>query len=254
MVTAGDAAQRRTRCARAAVEPRYCTGMGSFVRIDGEEVGRIDAARLTWYPASAAGDPRGDGEHGLAFHLVAQGRGSILHVAGWAPAERPDDLSGQELTIDSPGPDAALDGRLFGALLIRFGRVTATQAVLSLDGEIEGFGREADARALVAADIVARVAADEIPAYCNLCGRSLADESVEHATYLGGRRVTSRSPPARCAECRRAEPLAPPRCCSTCGEEYPEGALGWQADERSIGYAGTCANGHIISGAAALED
>ena len=52
---------------------------------------------------------------------------------------------------------------MFGALLLRFGRVDGERAVLSLDGEVEGILSGSEARSQVAADISCAVEAGEVP-------------------------------------------------------------------------------------------
>src|SRR4051794_30144548 len=136
--------------------------VGSFLRIDGEEA-LLNAGRLTWYPAVS------EHERGLAVHVAAHGPRSLLHVAVFVPGISPSDLSSREATIVEAGPDAAVDGRMFGALLLRFGRVGSESAVLSLDGEVEGILSGSEARSQVAADITCSVEAGEVPTFCQRC-------------------------------------------------------------------------------------
>ena len=104
---------------------------------------------MVWRPGTAGDDD------GIAFALTAHGGAHLLHVTGWLPGRGPADLSCSELLLDVPGPDAALDGRIFAMALVRFGRVDERRAVISLDGEIEGIEPDSDARTTVAADIAA---------------------------------------------------------------------------------------------------
>ena len=145
--------------------------MGSFLRIDGEEA-PLNAGRLTWYPAVS------EHERGLAVHVAAHGPRSLLHVTVFVPGISPSDLSSREATVVEAGPDAAVDGRMFGALLLRFGRVDGEWAVLSLDGEVEGILSGSEARSLVAADIACAVEPAEVPTFCQRCGASLDRKSV----------------------------------------------------------------------------
>ena len=124
---------------------------------------------MVWRPGTA-----GDAD-GIAFALTAHGGPHLLHVTGWLPGSEPADLSCSELLLDVPGPDAALDGRIFAMALVRFGRVGERRAVVSLDGEIEGIEADSDARTTVAADIVCGVERAHEPAFCGACGRALAE-------------------------------------------------------------------------------
>ena len=213
--------------------------MHSFLRIDGRE-DDLSSARMLWYPAQS------DEGEGIAFNIAAMGRRRLLHLVGWLPGIDPPDLSGRELTITAAGPDAALDGRMFRVLLVRFGRVTSEQAVLSLDGEIEGIDADSDARMLVAADVACRVAAIDVPVYCLRCGTALADETHEHTSFIGGRRITSRRTNPTCIACTGT--LEPPVRCSACGEPYAPEQVEWASDEGSLAYTCTCPHGHSVSG------
>ena len=117
----------------------------------------------------------------------------------------PSDLSSREATIVEAGPDAAVDGRMFGALLLRFGRVDGERAVLSLDGEVEGIESGSEARSQVAADIICSVEAGEVPSYCQRCGAPLAGEARAVGQMIGGRHVELRRPLPVCRACA-AEP------------------------------------------------
>ena len=177
--------------------------MGSFLRIDGEEA-PLNAGRLTWYPAVS------EHERGLAVHLAAHGPRSLLHVAVFVPGISPSDLSSREATVVEAGPDAAVDGRMFGALLLRFGRVDGERAVLSLDGEVEGILSGSEARSQVAADITCAVEAGEVPTFCQRCGASLAGEARIVGQMIGGRYVELRRPLPVCRACAAEPGLVPP--------------------------------------------
>lgn len=215
--------------------------MGSFLRIDGEDAA-LNAGRLTWYPAVS------EHERGLAVHLAAHGPRSLLHVAVFVPCESPSDLSSREATVVEAGPDAAVDGRMFGALLLRFGRVDSERAVLSLDGEVEGILSGSEARSQVAADIVCSVEAGEVPTFCQRCGASLAAESRVVGQLIGGRYVELRRPLPVCRACAAEPGLVPPVRCSKCAETYTAGQVEWQSDELALAYTCTCSNGHTVSG------
>ena len=215
--------------------------MGSFLRIDGEEA-PLNAGRLTWYPAVS------DHERGLAVHLAAHGPRSLLHVAVFVPGTSPSDLSSREATVVEAGPDAAVDGRMFGALLLRFGRVGADRAVLSLDGEVEGILSGSEARSQVAADITCSVEAGEVPTFCQRCGASLAGESRPVGQMMGGRYVELHRPLPICHACASEPGLVPPVRCSRCSEVYEPSQVEWQSDELALAYTCTCGNGHTVSG------
>ena len=135
---------------------------------------------------------------------------------------------------------------------MRFGRIDARRAVLSLDGEVEGMEAGSRARSLIAADIACPVIAADIPSYCNRCGRSLAGESVAHDVHLSGKRVTTRRPPPTCPTCAASVALAPPQRCSTCGTEYEPDGVEFAQDERTLAYTCTCPHGHMVSGTSTL--
>jgi hypothetical protein len=216
--------------------------MRSFLRIDGEEL-PLRGGRIIWTPA------RSNGELGVVFHLVSHGSGKMLHIAAWAPGRWPADISGSEITVTELGSDGAVDGRLFGVALIRFGRVSATRAIVSIDGDIEGLDPESSARSQVACDVECEVLMSEDPAYCSRCGTPLGDDSVSVAKFISGRRVTVSRRLPTCAECReRGEELAPPQRCSSCGAEYQPEGVSWTADERTLAYTCTCPYGHTVSG------
>ncbi|MDP9258708.1 MAG: hypothetical protein M3Q31_19470, partial [Actinomycetota bacterium] len=168
--------------------------MASFLRIGGDEID-LAGGRMVWRPGTA-----GDAE-GVAFALTAHGGPHLLHVTGWLPGSEPVDLSCSELLLDVPGPDAALDGRIFAMALVRFGRVGERRAVISLDGEIEGIEADSDARTTVAADIVCGVERAHEPAFCGACGRVLAEAGGERHEFAGGRLVTTRHASTTCPAC-----------------------------------------------------
>jgi hypothetical protein len=214
----------------------------SFLRIDGDDF-PLRGGRLVWQPATA------DDAEGIAFHLTAHGSRNLVHLAAWVPGSMPGDLSGAEVTVSEGGPDGAVDGRLFGVVLVRFGRIDDRRAIVSIDGDIEGLAAGSLARSQVAADIDCAVIAAEIPAFCNRCGRSLASEAVAHTRFLSGHRITETRPLPTCNTCRaELTALAPPVRCSTCGVEYDAGSVDWQSDELSIAYHCTCPRGHTVAG------
>ena len=215
--------------------------MASFLRIDGEEA-PLNAGRLTWYPAVS------EHERGLAVHLAASGPRNLLHVAVFVPCVDPADLSSREATVVETGPDAAVDGRMFGALLLRFGRVSAERAVLSLDGEVEGILSGSEARSQVAADITCTVEPGELPTFCQRCGASLAGEARIVGQMIGGRYVELRRPRPVCRACAAEPGLVPPVRCSQCAEVYAPEQVEWQSDELALAYTCTCSNGHTVSG------
>ena len=113
--------------------------------------------------------------------------------------------------------------RMFGALLLRFGRVDAERAVLSLDGEVEGIESGSEARSQVAADISCSVEAGEVPSYCQRCGAPLAGEARAVGQMIGGRHVELRRPLPVCRACASEPGLVPPVRCSQCAETYLPG-------------------------------
>jgi hypothetical protein len=168
--------------------------VASFLRIGGDEL-ELRSGRIVWRPGTA-----GDAE-GIAFALTAHGGSHLLHVTGWLPGSEPSDLSCSELLLDVPGPDAALDGRIFAMALVRFGRVGDTRAVISLDGEIEDIEADSDARTTVAADIVCAVERAHEPVFCSACGTPLAAVGAERHEFAGGRLVTTRHAATTCPGC-----------------------------------------------------
>jgi hypothetical protein len=215
--------------------------MGSFLRIDGEGAD-LTVGRLTWYPAIS------EHERGLAVHLAAHGPKTLLHVAVFVPGVEPADLSSREATIVEAGPDAAVDGRMFGAVLLRFGRVDHERAVISLDGEVEGILSGSEARSQVAADIVCSVEPGELPSFCQRCGASLAGDTRIVGRMMGGRYVELRRPLPICGACAAEPGLVPPVRCSQCGSVYTAEQVEWQSDELALAYTSTCSSGHTVSG------
>ena len=215
--------------------------MASFLRIGGGEV-ELRSGRIVWRPGTA-----GDAE-GIAFALTAHGGTHLLHVTGWLPGTEPTDLSCSELLLDVPGPDAALDGRIFAMALVRFGRVSDTRAVISLDGEIEGIDPESDARTTVAADIVCSVERAHEPAFCSACGAALAAAGAERHEFAGGRLVTTRHTSTTHPQCADAVRGRPPAFCTACGAAYEADGIQHQADELLLAYTCTCPGGHTVSG------
>ena len=220
--------------------------MRSFLRIDGDEFPLV-GARIVWYPASSH-----DGD-GIAFQLAAHGSRNLLHVAAWVPASGVEELSGAEVTVAEAGPDAALDGRLFRAALIRFGRVRERRAIVSVDGDIEGLEPGSNARAQVLADIDCALVAAAVPEFCNRCGKHLSEENEPYTHFVAGQMVTATWRRPTCRDCRSGQPgLVPPARCTTCGAAYGNGDVDWQADELVLAYSCVCPQGHRISGSATL--
>jgi hypothetical protein len=173
-------------------------------------------------------------------------------VTGWLPGGEPADLSCSELLLDVPGPDAALDGRIFAMALVRFGRVSELRAVISLDGEIEGIEADSDARTTVAADIVCAVERAHEPAFCGACGTALAAVGAERHEFAGGRLVTTRHTATTCPACVDALRGRPPAFCTACGVAYEGEGVQHQADESLLAYTCTCPAGHTVSGISAV--
>ena len=148
------ARRRRRRRARRHARPRVgapaALACDQWRRFSASAATRSTSAAAAWSGAPA---PRAT-TTASPFALTAHGGSHLLHVTGWLPGQQPGDLSCSELLLDVPGPDAALDGRIFAMALVRFGRVGERRAVISLDGEIEGIEADSDARTTVAADIV----------------------------------------------------------------------------------------------------
>jgi len=215
--------------------------VASFLRIGGDEVD-LGGGRMVCRPGTAGEDD------GIAFALTAHGGAHLLHVTGWLPGSEPTDLSCSELLLDVPGPDAALDGRIFAMALVRFGRVGEKRAVISLDGEIEGIEAGSDARTTVAADIVCAVERAHEPAFCGACGTALATVGAERHELAGGRLVTTRHTATTCPGCAGALRGRPPAFCTACGAAYEREGVQHQADEVLLAYTCTCPAGHTVSG------
>jgi hypothetical protein len=215
--------------------------VASFLRIGGDEVD-LGGGRMVWRPGTAGDDD------GIAFALTAHGGSHLLHVTGWLPGSEPGNLSCSELLLDVPGPDAALDGRIFAMALVRFGRVSEQRAVISLDGEIEGIEADSDARTTVAADIICAVERAHEPAFCGACGTALASAGAERHEFAGGRLVTTRHTATTCAGCGDALRGQPPGFCTACGAAYEADGVQSQADELLLAYTCTCPAGHKVSG------
>ena len=215
--------------------------MASFLRIGGDEVD-LGGGRMVWRPGTAGDDD------GIAFALTAHGGSHLLHVTGWVIGSAPADLSCSELLLDVPGPDAALDGRIFAMALVRFGRVSEKRAVISLDGEIEGIEADSNARTTVAADIVCAVERAHEPAFCGACGTALATGGAERHEFAGGRLVTTRHIATTCTGCVEALRGRPPAFCTACGVAYEIDGVQHQADELLLAYTCTCPAGHTVSG------
>jgi hypothetical protein len=169
-------------------------------------------------------------------------------VTGWLPGNGPADLSCNELLLDVPGPDAALDGRIFAMALVRFGRVSERRAVVSLDGEIEDIEADSDARTTIAADIACGVERAHEPAFCGACGTALSAASAERHEFAGGRLVTTRHASTTCVPCAEALRGRPPAFCTACGAAYEADGMQHQADELLLAYTCTCPAGHTVSG------
>jgi hypothetical protein len=213
--------------------------MGSFLRIDGDEV-PLAGARLMWQPALSGG------RHGVLFHIAAHGNRHILHIAGWAPADHPADLTGQTVTMKRPGPDGAVDGRMFAAAEVRFGRVRDDRAVLSIDGEVEDFEPGSAARSTVEADIVCDIQPTPERRHCLACGRPLDDWAEDRDDFIGGVRVQLRVLPILCPD--DVGFAEPPRFCPTCASPYSPENVHALSDAESVGYTALCPNGHTFSG------
>ncbi len=218
--------------------------MTSFLRIDGDELS-LAGARLMWQPAMSAG------RRGMTFHLAAHGNRHMLHVAGWAPAETIADLTGQVVSLKRPGPDGAVDGRLFAAAEIRFGRVRADVAVVSIDGEVEALDPDSSARSTVEADIVCDVQSAPERRHCLACGRPLDDWAEDRDDFVGGIRVQLRVLPILCPN--DAGFAESPRFCPTCASPYSPENVHALSDADSVGYTAICPNGHTFSGQLAVH-
>jgi hypothetical protein len=219
--------------------------VGWYLRIDGEETDLV-GGRLVWQPAWCGG--RG----GFVFHIGAHGGRRIVHVAGWAPGRVIDDLSNQGIQIDNPGPDAAVDGRLFTSVQVRFGRVTPKAGVVSIDGSVEDIDPTSNARAAVEADIGLSVEETTRRRFCLNCGANLDNLESEREEFVSGFRVRTLVLPVFCQGCRAIERL--PRFCPTCGVPYASDQVASSIGDGSIAYTATCAGGHTVSGQIGLEE
>jgi hypothetical protein len=210
-----------------------------FLRIDGEETDLV-GGRLVWERGWCVG------RAGFVFHLAAHGGRRVLHVAGWAPAEVIGDLSNQVVKLEVPGPDAAVDGRFFSSVEIRFGRVTDSRAVLSIDGEVEDIDPASPARSLIEADIALAVQEELVRRFCMGCGVSLARWQTPTEEFVGGLRVRRVAAPLVCPACEGYSDA--PRFCPACGAEYRAGDVRVLSDAESVGYTGSCRCGRVLSG------
>lgn len=213
--------------------------MSSYVRIDGEGVDLV-GARMVWRRASSGG------RAGFIFQITGHGGRHVLHVAGWAPGETIDDLSGQVISIQSPGTDCAADGRMFSLAVIRFGRVRETSAVASIDGTIEDMDPGSDARSELESDIRATVVQSQDPRWCLSCGTSLEPHATERDEFVGGIRVRLGATPVVCPDC--ASFVQAPKFCPICGATYDPDEVHTLSDDGSIGYTADCPAGHRYSG------
>lgn len=213
----------------------------SFLRVDGEEH-RLTTARLLWQAGASKG------RDGIVFQIVAHGPRTVLHLAGWAPGSTPDALSGQTVTLRSPGPDAAVDGRFFRDAVVRFGRVREDRAVLSVDGALEPMEAEATLLSAVEADVRGAVQPVRERTHCLGCGGRLGAYGSLADTYVGGFRVRMRSVPWFCPSCAASPPVA--RHCPACGAGYADEAVRVLGDDETgeVGFTGTCPSGHTFSG------
>jgi hypothetical protein len=211
-----------------------------WVRIDGDEL-RVEDARIVWTPAVSAN------AEGIAFWLRASGGRTVMHVAGWAPGASAADLDGQDVRIESPGPDAGVDGRFVSAARIRFGRVTSERAVVSIDGEVEALDPADDARAVFEADLVCEVRPQAERDHCLGCGGPLDRFAEARDEFVAGFRITQRVLPVLCPACAGA--VDRPRFCPTCGQAFADDAVSTHGEEGRVGYTARCPQGHVFSGA-----
>jgi hypothetical protein len=212
-----------------------------YLRIDGDEHALVHA-RLVWHAATSGGRP------GIVFQVHAQGARTLLHLAAWAPGERIEDLSNQAVALKSPGPDAAVDGRFLAAGTVRFGRVRADRAVISLDAEAEDLDPGSRVRAALESDLRCVVEPAARRNHCLGCGRPLEDFAETRDEFVGGYRVRERVLPVLCPDCEGK--VERPRNCPTCGLVYEASSVHVLADEDgTTGYTATCPAGHTHSGA-----
>jgi len=214
--------------------------VSGYLRIDGDEHALVHA-RLVWHLASSQGRP------GVVFHVQAEGARTLLHLGAWAPGERVEDLSNQAVPLNNPGPDAAVDGRFIAIGTIRFGRVNAQRAVLSIDAEAEDLDPGSPVRAVLESDVRCHVEARPRRNHCLGCGRPLEDFAETRDEFVGGYRVRERVLPVLCPDCEgRTER---PHNCPTCGVAYEAARVHVLADEGVVGWTATCPEGHTFSGA-----
>lgn len=213
----------------------------SFLRVDGDEH-RLTSTRMLWQPGAC------EGRDGIVFQLVAHGPRTVAHLAGWAPGTTPEALSGQTVTLRSPGPDAAVDGRFFRDAVVRFGRVRDDRAVMSVDGALEPMESGATLLSAAEADLRGPVTPVRERTCCLGCGARLGAFASLVDTYVGGFRVRMRSVPWLCPTCAAAPPAV--RSCPECGTAYAPEAVRTLGDDQTgeIGFTATCPSGHTYSG------
>ena len=211
-----------------------------WVRIDGDEL-RIEDARIVWTPAVSAN------AEGIAFWLRASGTRTVVHLAGWAPGSGPADLDGRDVRIENPGPDAGVDGRFLASALLRFGRVTADRAVVSIDGRVEALDPGDEASAAFEADLVCTVAPQAERDHCIGCGGPLDRFATQRDEFVAGFRITQHVLPVLCPSCTGA--VDAPRFCPTCGAAFADDAVSTHGEEGRVGYSARCPQGHVFSGA-----
>jgi hypothetical protein len=214
--------------------------MSGYLRIDGDEHTLV-SGRLVWYAAASGGRP------GIVFHVQAQGARTLMYLAAWAPGDRIDDLSNQAVPLVNSGPDAAVDGRFLVSGTIRFGRVRADRAVLSLDAEAEDPDPDSRVRAALESDVRCVVEPAARRNHCLGCGRPLDDFAETRDEFVGGYRVQTRVTPVLCPTCDGR--VEQPRNCPTCGVAYDPSRVHLSADDDVVGWTATCREGHTFSGA-----
>jgi hypothetical protein len=213
--------------------------MGSYLRMGGEEVDLV-GGRLMWQRGTCMG------RRGIVFHVAAHGRRRMLHLSGWAPADRVEDLSGQTVKLEASGPDAAVDGRFFATAAIRFGRVVPARAILSIDGDVESMDLSSDGLSPVEADVACAVEGVALRRFCLGCGRNVEGFARDRDDYVGGYRVRVSVVPVLCPDCDGVADA--PRYCPVCGTAYGDGEVYALGDDASLGYTATCSEGHTFSG------
>jgi len=213
--------------------------VASYLRIGDEEVALV-GGRLIWQRGSCAG------RAGVVFHVAAHGGRRMLHLSGWAPGERVDDLTGQAVTLQATGPDGAVDGRFFASADVRFGRVRDDVAIVSIDGVVEDMDLTSNGRSTVEADVRCTVTQAAERRFCLGCGASVLPLATDRDEYVGGYRVRLRAVPVLCTSC--AGSIDAPRHCPNCGSQYAPHDVSALSDEDVVGYTATCPNGHTFSG------